>query len=46
MEFEISTLPYFGYIFFLYLLFTYTSIPKYIKRVAIIYHRHSKNKIK
>ena len=33
------------FVFFIYVLFAYTSIPKYIKRGAIIYHRNTENRI-
>jgi hypothetical protein len=34
-----------GYLFLFYYLLAYTPLLKYIKRGAIIYHRHSKNRI-
>jgi hypothetical protein len=48
MNFEIVVnLPYshLGLLFLFYYLLAYTSIPKYIKRGALIYHRHTENRI-
>jgi hypothetical protein len=45
---DIDNLPYFGYFgyfFILYFLLAHTSLPKYIRRGALIYHRHSENRI-
>ena len=43
MESEIAV--NFGYFFLLYFILFHTSIPKYIKRGLIIYHRYNDNKI-
>jgi hypothetical protein len=48
MHFEIVVnLPYshLAFLFLFYYLLAYTSIPKYIKRTAIVYHRHTENRI-
>ena len=46
MEFQIDTiLPYFGYFFVIYYLLAHTSLPKHIRRGALIYNRHSENKV-
>ena len=48
MNFEIIVdLPYshLGFLFLFYYVLFYTSIPKHIKRAALIYHRHSENRI-
>ena len=37
--------PHLGFLFLFYWLLAYTPLPKYIKRGAIIYHRHSENRI-
>ncbi len=36
-------LPYLGYFLFLYYLLVYTSLPKHIRRVALLYHRYTEN---
>jgi hypothetical protein len=36
-------LPYLGYFFLLYYLLAYTSLPKYIRRAILIYHRCNDN---
>jgi hypothetical protein len=48
MDFQINVnLPYshLGLLFLFYYLLAHTSLPKYIKRAAIIYHRHTENKV-
>ena len=48
MVFQVNiNLPYshLGFLFLFYWLLAYTPLPKYIKRGAIIYHRHSENRI-
>lgn len=38
-------LPYLGYFFVLYYLLVYTTLPKHIRRAALIYHRSNENRI-
>ena len=38
-------LPHLGYFLLLYCLLAYTSLPKYIRRAALIYHRHTENRV-
>ena len=41
----LNSLPYLGYFFVLYYLLVYTTLPKYIRRAALIYHRCNENRI-
>jgi hypothetical protein len=48
MDFQIHVnLPYshLGLLFLFYYLLAHTSLPRYIKRAALIYHRHTENRI-
>ena len=48
MDFQINVnLPYshLGLLFLFYYLLAHTSIPKYIKRAVLIYHRHTENRV-